>query len=204
MGNVGPDECHFLPPGGCGWDCRLPLAPVAPGRGRLTHLCALTVSWTRGHDDLLLVNFLTSLVTWHSSQSCPTLYFLSKLFSVHKTLAEGATFLSGLSARLSNFSSTVGHFVYGGPRSRARLAPTNYSSSQFTTRTSKRQSPAAVVVASRSLKKHQAESWIKGMGMRGQGGLNVKWGFSNVCISIVMKYKILHKKLVLYYYTFSV
>ena len=183
MGNVGPDECHFLPPGGCGWDCRLPLAPVAPGRGRLTHLCALTVSWTRGHDDLLLVNFLTSLVTWHSSQSCPTLYFLSKLFSVHKILAEGATFLSGLSARLSNFSSTVGHFVYGGPRSRACLAPTNYFSSQFATSTSMRQSPASVVGASRRLKEHQAEDWTKGMGCEDEGGYNVKGVFPK-CVSV--------------------
>ena len=45
----------ILPPGGCVWDCHLPLAPVAPGRGRLTYLCALTVSPTQGHDDLLLV-----------------------------------------------------------------------------------------------------------------------------------------------------
>ena len=170
MGSVGPDECHFLPPGGCMWDCRLPLAPVAPGRGRLTYLCALIVSWTQGHDDLLLV------ISWQAwsrdTHHSLVQHFLSCLnYFLYIKSGWGRHFLSGLSARLSNFSSTVGHFVYGGPRSRARLAPTNYSSSQFTTSTSKRQSPAAAVVASRRLKKHQAEDWTKGMGLRGYGGI---------------------------------
>ena len=80
--------------------CRLPLAPVAPGRGRLTYLCALTVSPTQGHADLLLVTFdKLGHVTFITV--LPNFYVLSKKISVYSLLLGAPLFVRGYTARPS-------------------------------------------------------------------------------------------------------
>ena len=80
--------------------CRLPLAPVAPGRGRLTYLCALTVSPTQGHADLLLVTFdKLGHVTFITV--LPNFLCLVKIISVYTLLLGAPLFVWGYPARPS-------------------------------------------------------------------------------------------------------
>ena len=77
--------------------CRLPLAPVAPVRGRLTYLCALTVSSTQGHADLLLVAFDE---LGHVTFITVLTYFLClvKIISVYTLLLGASLFVRGYPA----------------------------------------------------------------------------------------------------------
>ena len=160
--------------------CRLPLAPVAPGRGRLTYLCALTVSPTQGHADLLLVTFdKLGHVTFITV--LPNFYVLSKLF-LFIVSCWGRHFLSGAIRRAPVFLFNSRPFLFMGVLAAVHvIAPTKtIFLSQLTARSSWRQSPTARWLPAEASRTTVLYAGHKGLGARTTGCTVNKEGFTRV------------------------